>query len=232
MVRIFIKGGVWKNSEDEILKAAVMKYGKQQWARVASLLNRKSAKQCKARWFEWLDPSIKKVDWSRDEEEKLLHLAKLMPAQWRTIAPIVGRTAAQCQEKYEQLLDAANEGVDAEGGEDDGLEEVSIPTPTPTPHTNTTLTQQQHLHRPKSSGLETLTPTPKPSLLGQTQLTWTRMRLRCSRRRGRGSQTRRGRRPRGRGGRRCSMRRSALPICRRGGSSRLLGLYLGMLGRL
>lgn len=23
----FIKGGIWKNSEDEILKAAVMKYG-------------------------------------------------------------------------------------------------------------------------------------------------------------------------------------------------------------
>ena len=34
-----------------------MKYGKNQWARVASLLNRKSAKQCKARWYEWLDPS-------------------------------------------------------------------------------------------------------------------------------------------------------------------------------
>ena len=49
MVRVFIKGGVWKNSEDEILKAAVMKYGKQQWARVASLLNRKSARQCKVR---------------------------------------------------------------------------------------------------------------------------------------------------------------------------------------
>ena len=109
MVRIFIKGGVWKNTEDEILKAAVMKYGKQQWARVASLLNRKSAKQCKARWFEWLDPSVKKVEWGREEEEKLLHLAKLMPAQWRTIAPIVGRTAAQCQEKYEALLDAAGD---------------------------------------------------------------------------------------------------------------------------
>ena len=67
MVRIFIKGGIWKNTEDEILKAAVMKYGKQQWSRVASLLNRKSAKQCKARWFEWLDPSVKKVEWGRDE---------------------------------------------------------------------------------------------------------------------------------------------------------------------
>eukprot|EP00559_Dactyliosolen_fragilissimus_P000979 CAMPEP_0184857660 /NCGR_PEP_ID=MMETSP0580-20130426/2808_1 /TAXON_ID=1118495 /ORGANISM="Dactyliosolen fragilissimus" /LENGTH=944 /DNA_ID=CAMNT_0027353379 /DNA_START=74 /DNA_END=2908 /DNA_ORIENTATION=- len=108
MVRVFIKGGVWKNSEDEILKAAIMKYGKQQWARVASLLNRKSAKQCKARWNEWLDPSVRKVEWGREEDEKLLHLAKLMPAQWRTIGPLVGgRTAIQCQERYEKLLDEA-----------------------------------------------------------------------------------------------------------------------------
>lgn len=113
-MRIMIKGGVWKNTEDEILKAAVMKYGMNQWARVASLLSRKSAKQCKARWYEWLDPSIKKTEWSREEEEKLLHLAKLMPSQWRTIAPIVGRTAAQCMEHYERLLDQAQqkEGVE------------------------------------------------------------------------------------------------------------------------
>jgi hypothetical protein len=36
--------------QDEILKAAVMKYGKNQWARIASLLHKKSSKQCKARW--------------------------------------------------------------------------------------------------------------------------------------------------------------------------------------
>ena len=121
-MRVLIKGGVWKNTEDEILKAAVMKYGKNQWARVASLMNRKSAKQCKARWYEWLDPSIKKTEWNRDEEEKLLHLAKLMPNQWRTIAPIVGRTAAQCMEHYEKLLDQAQEaaeGAAAASGTDD-----------------------------------------------------------------------------------------------------------------
>ena len=60
-MRFVAKGGVWKNTEDEILKAAVMKYGINQWARISSLLVRKSAKQCKARWYEWLDPSIKKV---------------------------------------------------------------------------------------------------------------------------------------------------------------------------
>jgi pre-mRNA-splicing factor CDC5/CEF1 len=104
-----VKGGVWTNIEDEILKAAVSKYGLNQWARVSSLLARKTPKQCKARWNEWLDPSIKKIEWSKEEDEKLLHLAKLMPTQWRTIAPIVGRTANQCLERYQRLLDEAEQ---------------------------------------------------------------------------------------------------------------------------
>lgn len=95
--------------EDEILRAAISKYGLNQWARVSSLLARKTAKQVKARWFEWLDPTIKKIEWSREEDEKLLHLAKLMPTQWRTIAPIVGRTATQCIERYQKLLDDAEQ---------------------------------------------------------------------------------------------------------------------------
>lgn len=74
---------------------------------MSSLLARKTPKQCKARWIEWLDPGIRKVEWSREEDEKLLHLAKLMPTQWRTIAPIVGRTATQCLERYQKLLDEA-----------------------------------------------------------------------------------------------------------------------------
>ncbi|XP_063931658.1 cell division cycle 5-like protein [Zophobas morio] len=112
-MRIIVKGGVWRNTEDEILKAAVMKYGKNQWSRIASLLSRKSAKQCKERWYSWLDPSIKKTEWSREEEEKLLHLAKIFPTQWPTIAPLVGRTPAQCLQHYEKLLSAA-QGIDDE----------------------------------------------------------------------------------------------------------------------
>jgi pre-mRNA-splicing factor CDC5/CEF1 len=106
-MRVLLKGGVWKNSEDEILKAAVMKYGLNNWSRIASLMTRKTPRQCKARWYEWLDPAVKKTEWTREEDEKLLHLAKLFPCQWRTVAPIVGRTAHQCLERYERLLDQA-----------------------------------------------------------------------------------------------------------------------------
>lgn len=116
-----------------------MKYGKNQWARISSLLVRKSAKQCKARWYEWLDPSIKKTEWTRTEEEKLLHLAKIMPTQWRTIAPIIGRTAAQCLEHYEKLLDAAQDRGDGNPddprrlrpGEIDPNPEARAPRPDP-----------------------------------------------------------------------------------------------------
>ncbi len=98
----------WTNAEDEVLKAGVMKYGNKNWGRVGSLLSRKTAGMCKARWYEWLDPMIKKLEWTREEDEKLLHLAKLMPSQWRTIAPAIGgRTALQCLERYEKLIDMA-----------------------------------------------------------------------------------------------------------------------------
>lgn len=49
-------------------------------------------------------------------------MAKLMPTQWRTIAPIVGRTATQCLERYQKLLDDAeakdNEELGLGGGDD------------------------------------------------------------------------------------------------------------------
>ncbi|ELP94864.1 transcription factor MYB23, putative [Entamoeba invadens IP1] len=98
-------GVVWRNTEDEVLKAAVMKYGKNEWARISSLITSKSPQQCKARWYSWLDPSIKKTEWTSTEEEKLLHLVKIFPSQWQTISKSVGRTSAQCIEKYNQLTD-------------------------------------------------------------------------------------------------------------------------------
>lgn len=112
MVPVYIKGGAWSNTEDEVLKAAVSKYGLNQWARVSTLLPKKTSKQCRARWQEYLDPRIRKSDWSREEDEKLLRLARLMPNQWRSISSTLGRTATQCVERYQKLLDEAS-GVES-----------------------------------------------------------------------------------------------------------------------
>lgn len=56
-----------------------------------------------------------------------MHLAKLMPTQWRTIAPIVGRTATQCLERYQKLLDDAEAQETDELGLGDGGDSTSKP---------------------------------------------------------------------------------------------------------
>lgn len=119
MVPVYIKGGAWTNIEDQILKAAVTKYGLNQWSRVASLLAKKTAKQCKARWQEYLDPRIDTTDWTPQEDDKLLNLARLRPNQWRSIAQSIGRTATDCVERYQKLL---SDGVD----EDEGSSELGL----------------------------------------------------------------------------------------------------------
>ncbi|KAG7823338.1 hypothetical protein KL919_004214 [Ogataea angusta] len=105
MAPIYVKGGVWTNVEDAILKAAISKYGLNQWARVSSLLEKKTAKQCKMRWQEWLDPRIKKIEWTKEEDQRLLELVRLRPNQWSSVSMLMNRTANQCIERYQQLLD-------------------------------------------------------------------------------------------------------------------------------
>lgn len=116
---IYVKGGVWTNVEDQILRAAVSKYGLTQWARVASLLPKKTAKQAKARWNEYLNPTINRSEWSQQDDQKLLNLSKLLPNQWRSIASIMGRTATHCVERYQKLLDDALKGEDGDKADED-----------------------------------------------------------------------------------------------------------------
>jgi len=104
-MKIYIRGGAWTNVEDSILMAAYMKYGGNQWLRIASLLARKSPSQVKARWYEYLDPTLRKTPWTPKEDEKLIHLAKSMPMQWKTISQYFGRSAYQCSERYKELID-------------------------------------------------------------------------------------------------------------------------------
>ena len=90
--------------EDQILKAAIQKYGTHQWSKVASLLYKKSARQCEVRWKEFLDPQLNFSDFTKEEDSRLLLLARRLPNQWRSIAELLGRTAQACIERYNRLL--------------------------------------------------------------------------------------------------------------------------------
>ena len=74
--------------QDELLKLAIGKYGFNNWDRCASLLSNsgKTAIQCKERWYNWLNPEIKKVEWTLEEDERLLRVAEIFKHQWKTIS--------------------------------------------------------------------------------------------------------------------------------------------------
>ncbi|GAV55085.1 hypothetical protein ZYGR_0AS04080 [Zygosaccharomyces rouxii] len=103
------KAGVWSNLEDQIVKAAIQKYGTHQWSKIASLLQHKSARQCQIRWDEYLNPRLNFNDFTGQEDARLLKLARRLPNQWRTIADAMGRTAQVCIDRYNQLLEADGE---------------------------------------------------------------------------------------------------------------------------
>jgi len=53
--------GPWTKDEDEMLIELVNEHGTKQWSIVASHLKARTGKQCRERWINNLDPTIKKV---------------------------------------------------------------------------------------------------------------------------------------------------------------------------
>lgn len=94
----------WTSSEDTILTAAIRKYGLYQWSRISSLLPKKTPHQCKARWFNYVNPKLVKAAWSTSDDSKLLKLIKERPNQWTTIAQMLNRSVDDSIQRYRQLM--------------------------------------------------------------------------------------------------------------------------------
>nr|XP_027198021.1 uncharacterized protein LOC113792306 [Dermatophagoides pteronyssinus] len=58
---------VWRDVEDEMLKAGVMKYGANNWARIASLMAKKTAFDCETRWHDYILPALTQRPWTEQE---------------------------------------------------------------------------------------------------------------------------------------------------------------------
>ena len=72
----------WTAEEDELLKSLVNESGTKSWIKVGSKFPDRSGKQCRERWYNHLDPAVKKGDWSEEEDRVLLELQASMGNQW------------------------------------------------------------------------------------------------------------------------------------------------------
>jgi len=78
--------GPWSASEDGQLVDLVGQYGGKHWARIASMLPGRTGKQCRERWCNNLDPSLKKGAWTPDEDETILEMHAKLGTRWAEIA--------------------------------------------------------------------------------------------------------------------------------------------------
>lgn len=81
--------------EDDKLRQLVARHGCKNWTRIASLLPSKVGKQCRRRWQNHLNATLKTHVWTTDEDRTLLEGHRVLGNKWTEIARMVtGRYAS------------------------------------------------------------------------------------------------------------------------------------------
>ncbi|KAJ4827398.1 hypothetical protein Tsubulata_038696, partial [Turnera subulata] len=85
--------GPWKKEEDELIRQLVEKHGNKRWSEIAKYLPGRIGKQCRERWYNHLNPAIKKTAWTKEEESTLIEAHSIYGNKWAEIAKFLqGRT--------------------------------------------------------------------------------------------------------------------------------------------
>ena len=98
------KRHIFSPEEDEKLKKLVALKGCLKWEEIAKEMDGLNARQCRDRYTNFLDPKIISKPWTKEEEQRLLHLVKVMGNCWVQISKrFKGRTDTQIKNRWNYL---------------------------------------------------------------------------------------------------------------------------------
>lgn len=87
------KKGNWTSEEDEVLLSWVRENGATKWTECSKLIRGRCGKQCRERWVNILNPSVKKGNWSDEEQGLIFQNLHRYFTSWSAMSKVLpGRT--------------------------------------------------------------------------------------------------------------------------------------------
>jgi len=113
--------GSWSKLEDQIVKEMVQKHGVGgvKWSVIAAKLPGRLGKQCRERWFNHLDPALKKEPWTEEEDKMLMDAQARLGNKWCQIAALIpGRSENSVKNRWNSAMRRKFQHLKGEKGPD------------------------------------------------------------------------------------------------------------------